>query len=157
MKILNTGIKLTEEQVRDFEKQLGIELPQDYKEFMLNNNGGEPDGNWAFDFFEYNSSEKTSSIVKYFEKIYLEETMENDDLRAGYKALVDSEQISTNYLPIADDPFGNIIFICVGTEKHGKVFFGNSELEDPETGYLVVSLIADSFTEFLEKLYPCQA
>jgi len=154
MEILNAGVQLSEEMVHDFEKQLGIVLPQDYREFMMKNNGGEPDGNWAFDFFEYGISEKTSSILRYFEKIYLEETMENDDIKAGYFALIESMQIPKNYLPIADDPFGNIVFLCVETCNYGKVFFGNSELENPETGYIVFSLIAESFPEFLDKLYP---
>ena len=154
MEIINAGVKLSEELICDFEKQLGIELPHDYREFMKKNNGGEPDGNWSFDFFEFGSSEQTSSVVRYFERIYLEETMEDDDLKAGYAALLESGQIPINYLPIADDPFGNIIFLCIDTKNYGKVYFGNSELEDPDTGFLVTSLISDTFSEFLDKLRP---
>lgn len=156
MKIIGSGVALTEDMILELENQFSIKLPQDYKEFMLRYNGGKPDGNWGFDFFEKGTNSKTGSIIRYFEVLYTEETMKFDDLKAGYVALVESGQIPCNLLPIADDPFGNIIFISVKGDDYGLVYFGNHELEATETGYLVMSQIANSFTEFTEMLYICE-
>lgn len=157
MKLLETGTKLTEKMICEFETELNIKLPQGYKDFLLENNGGIPDGNWVFDFYDIGNSCNDTSSIKYFEKIYCENTTEGDDIKAGYLALVSSEQIPKNFLPIADDPFGNIVFICVDGEYIGNVFLGDHELEVPETGYLVMSQIADSFLNFLEELYLYEA
>lgn len=155
MKLTNCGIKLNDNMICEFEQQLGIKLPSEYKEFLLKNNGGKPEGNWSFDFIENGTKNKTESVINYFEKIYDEKTIKVDDLRVGYLALVESEQIPNTLLPIADDPFGNIIFLCIGGDDFGKVYFGNHELEDPETGYIVMSLISDSFENFIDKLHKC--
>jgi cell wall assembly regulator SMI1 len=153
MKFLDVGSQLTNESIARFESELEIELPQDYKRFLLENNGGEPQGNWAFDFFEFNVPDKTSSIIRYFYKVFDNQTHEVDDLKSIYKALVGSGQILKKYLPIAEDPFGNIIFLGVDKKNFDNVVFGNAELEDPETGYLVMSIISNNFSEFLNSLY----
>ena len=155
MKLLEVGATLTEETIQEFEREIKIKLPQDYKDFLINSNGGTPDGTWVFDFFDIGNSCENSTAIDFFEKIYTGDsnTIENDNIKARYKALVDTEQIPINLLPIADDTYGNIIFICIAGTDFGKVFFGDHELEVPGTGYLVMSLIADSFSSFLEKLY----
>jgi hypothetical protein len=56
-------------------------------------------------------------------------------------------------MPIADDPFGNIIFLGVAGGESGRVYFGDHELEDPDTGHLALSIIAESFTGFMEGCY----
>ena len=118
MKIIDSGMELTTIIIDKFEKELGVVLPEDYRQFMLKNNGGTPVGNWGFDFVENGTSESTGSIISYFEIIYEENTMEVDDLKAGYRALLESEQISSDYVPIADDPFGNIIFFVWVKQIH---------------------------------------
>jgi len=153
MKMQDSGFKLSNAMILELENQLQIELPQDYKDFMLANNGGTPEEDWAFDFVELDPSKITSSIIQEFMIIYAEETMEVNDLRAGYVALVESGQIPKALLPIAEDPGGNLICISVSEKDYGRVYFGNHELEVPETGYIVMSLIANSFSEFIAKLY----
>jgi hypothetical protein len=152
MQIIDAGTKLTERTILEFEEQFSIKLPQDYRAFMLKNNGGTPEGNWGFHFIETGIGD-TDSVIHFFEVIYEEETDEVDDLKAGYTALLESEQIPNTLMPIADDPFGNIIFLGVAGDDYGRVYFGNQELENPETGYLVTSVIADSFSQFIDSCY----
>jgi cell wall assembly regulator SMI1 len=153
VKFLDVGGQLTNESIAKFESELEIELPQDYRRFLLENNGGEPQENWAFDFFEFNVPDKTSSVIRYFYKVFDNKTHEVDDLKSIYKALVRSGQIPKEYLPIAEDPFGNIIFLRVDKKNFDNVVFGNAELEDSETGYLVMSMISNTFSEFFNSLY----
>lgn len=155
MELRDSGKQLNEAMISEFEKQFDFKLPQDYKAFMLKNNGGTPKKNWAFDFVDTASGKSDSSGINYFCILYDEETENNDDLRASYIALVLEEpaQSPPNLLPILDDPGGNIVFLSVAGKDYGKVYFGDHELEDPETGYLVMSPIADSFSEFIDKCY----
>jgi cell wall assembly regulator SMI1 len=153
MKIIDSGANLSENSISAFEKQFDIKLPPDYRAFMLKNNGGTPEGNWSFSFVETDMQGDTDSIISFFEIIYEKETGDYDDLKAGFTALLESEQIPNTLMPIADDPFGNIIFIGVRGDEYGRVYFGNHELEDPETGFIVMSVIADSFSEFIDNCY----
>lgn len=155
MNLLSVGAKLNEENIKEFEKALNIRLPQDYIEFLIKNNGGTPEGNLVFDFYDIGNSKEDSTIISFFEQIYLanNSSFKNNHIKAGYCALVDSRQIPPHFLPIADDVYGNIIFICTDGKDRGNVFFGDHELEVKETGYIVLSKIANSFTEFLNKLY----
>lgn len=153
MKINDSGSKLTLKNISEFEEQFNIKLPYDYREFMMENNGGTPEGNWGFKFVETNTSKETESIINYFEVIYPEQTTEIDDLKEGYIDLLESNQISNELIPIADDPFGNILLLGVKGDYYGKVVFGNHELEDPETGHIILSFVAESFSKFIDNCY----
>jgi hypothetical protein len=48
---------------------------------------------------------------------------------------------------------GDAIFLCVAGENRGKVYMGNQDYEDSDTGYLFMSEVAPSFTAFLNMLY----
>lgn len=50
MNITNCGSQLTTDIINKFEEQFDIKLPNHYKRFMLENNGGKPQGNWSYDF-----------------------------------------------------------------------------------------------------------
>lgn len=152
MDMQNSGSSLNEAIISQFEVLMNIKLPQDYKDFMLENNGGMPIESWMFDFIDINQI-NNRSVIQNFLVIYLEETDEIDDLGQSYKILSEQGFAPPSVLPIAEDPSGNIIFLVIAEEGFGKIYFGDHELADPETGYLIMSPIADSFTEFLEKCY----
>jgi len=60
MKLENSAKKLTNQDIIKFEEELKINLPQDYKDFMLKQNGRKPTKNWAFDFIDVVTSKPTS-------------------------------------------------------------------------------------------------
>ena len=148
----DSGKQLNEDIITQFEELLNIKLPQDYKDFMLENNGGMPLDGWVFDFLGINNI-SNRSVIQNFKVIYLEKTDSFDDINNLYKILVEEELAPPSVLPIADDPSGNIIFLVVSKKDYGKIYFGEHELEDPETGYLIMSPIANSFSEFINKCY----
>ena len=53
----------------------------------------------------------------------------------------------------ADDSAGNPICMKTGGENQESIFFCDHELENANNGYLLMSKVADSFNEFIEKLY----
>jgi len=147
MKMQETGKSLTDSDISEFENEFQIKLPQDYIDFMLKNNGGVPEEDWIFDYIENGNA--NSSVIRDFFVIYKTETGEYDDLKVAYKNGV----APPDYMPIATDPGGNVIFMAVKGENRGKIYFGNHELEDEKTGYMLISLISDTFSEFIEKCY----
>jgi len=148
-----TGAQLTEADILGLGKQFEVRIPDDYKAFMLENNGGIPEEDWAFDFIVYGGEDPTSSVINYFHTIYPQEEGGYDSLRRAFSISRDEGYSPAWLIPIGSDPGGNIVFLDGSEEGNGKVLFGDHELEDPETGYIIMSPIADSFTEFLDKLY----
>jgi cell wall assembly regulator SMI1 len=153
MKLLDSGKQLNTDIIVSFEKQLNVRLPQDYKDFLLKNNGGMPEEDWAFDFIDIATNTKTSSGIQSFFVIYDEETNNDDDLRKSCRILQENEEVPVGTLPIGDDPGGNLICISVSDNNYGEVFFCDHELEDPETGYMIMSKIAESFSQFIDNCY----
>lgn len=153
MKMTTARPLLSETTLKEFELRLSIKLPQDYCDFMLEHNGGYPVEGWVFDFVETGLERLTSSIVSEFYNIEAPDRKLYNDLAARYSDLIDELVIPPTLIPIADDVFGNPVMLSVSNDDYGHVYFANHEIEDPETGYLVMSPIADSFTEFIDMLY----
>jgi len=149
LQIEGSGTPLTDDMIREFEANFDIKLPDDYVEFMKLHNGGYVRGNLVFDFIELGDTEPTGTVLRRF----LSFSDEQNGLSRVRERIVDDEA-PPSLLLIADDVFGNPIFIGVSGDDYGKVIFGNHELEDSETGYLVMSPISDSFSAFIDALYP---
>jgi hypothetical protein len=63
--------------------------------------------------------------------------------------LQENGEVPVGILPIGDDPGGNLICMCINRENYGKIYFCDHELEDPETGFIIMSDIAKSFSAFI--------
>lgn len=131
-------------EIRSFENEFDITLPDEYVSFLEKNNGGQPDANHfkneLFDFF-----------VNVFYGFGGEDT--SFDVETMYAIYAD--RIPDGLIPIADDGVGNLI--CIGTtgDIFGKIFIwwrdkAVDEGEKPD--FSNISLVADSFEEFLEGL-----
>lgn len=149
MELTNIGEKLTEDDISKVESELNVILPQDYKNFLLQNNGGSPTENFVFDFTqimpESGKPFDNSSVIREFSTL--------SELPFFYGNLIGEEVIPEKFLPIASDPFGNEILLCADENNYGKIYFGDHETYDPETDYWLITELADSFTEFIHKLY----
>ena len=152
---IENGYKINDTLIKSFEEKFDITLPKDYKSFMLENNGGESDKDWIFDFYDNVIQKNNSSVIRSFFRIYENKNEEivYDDLEKICKIMWNECTISPKTLPIADDPGGNVICISLNEEDYGTVYFANHEYEDSDTGYLFMSKIALSFTEFINKIY----
>ena len=150
MKLSEIGEKITEKEINFLETTLEVKIPQDYKDFLLKNNGGIPEEIQMFSFCEIdpeNGKEyEMETDIQNFSSI--------NDIPFYYKNLIGARAIPEKYLSIACDSCGNEILLCANEfENYGKIFFGNHEMYHPETNYFNMTLIADSFTEFLNIVY----
>ena len=154
MKLLDSAAPLTQEDLCSLERQLGITLPEDYAEFMLRNNGGEPEEDWLFDFYDGVTERDNTSVIRGFYKFYLHDDRPSYDDFVKICSIMRAEKtIGKDMVAIADDPGGNPICLCVAGENCGKIYFADHEYEDPNTGYLFMSEIAQTFSAFLNMLY----
>lgn len=148
-KIKSSRKKVSAARLSEVEKTLGIELPKEYQQFLLKHNGGSPSPNG----FKY-------SIVKWFLAIYSpgmkdvgsrdDNFVENFEIYKG-----DEPRIPKELVPIAIDTGGNLVGIAVSGKNLGKIYFWDHDgegLTDKPT-YRNVSLLANSFNEFLKKLH----
>lgn len=138
---------LTLEELAAAEQRLKVVFPTDFREFLLKHNGGRPTPNRFL--FKDHEGKDSSSLVHFFHAIY---DGRIDNLEMKYQFLVSEGRLLPKMAPIANDPFGNLICLSVAGEDLGNVYFWDHEIEPETAGYENMSLIADSFTEFLNKL-----
>ena len=149
------GKTLNHEDIAMLEKELGIVLPLQYQQFLMQHNGGHP----SLPVFSYMNTylgfnEWSSSVVSDFFRV----TDKTDIYDIRRRQLIAEGRIPSPLLPIASDAFGNTI--CIGTEGEwlGKVYLYHHEYEfepepgEPETSFENVFPIADDFNTFIQSL-----
>ena len=145
------SIPVTPEVVRHFERESGYDLPSEYGEFLSAYGCQTPDG---YAYFQYVDPYPRGprGILNVFFGI---------DPGGGYDILGNLEQyqgrIPSHLLPIADDPGGNIVCLCVRGANRGAVYFWdhNDEKtvgEGKEPGDSNVYKLSDSFDHFIQGL-----
>src|SRR5437588_871308 len=98
------GKRLSEKVLKAFAKRLGAELPQDYKDFLLEVNGGTPADDLSFSFVE--EGRQSETVLGQFYTL----AKDSDDLETLDEVLetfVNENRMPSWFLPIADDAFGN--------------------------------------------------
>lgn len=127
----------TEIDVSHFEMGLAVRLPDDYRAFLIKHNGGYPDP----DGFRGGDD-----VLNFFYGLW----QKHGDL--NYEELSHRNFIPKEMIPIACDPFGNAVLLEVRGPHRGRVWFWDHERWGDPAG--AVSLLAGSFTEFVDSLVP---
>ena len=134
------------------ERELGIELPADYREFLGRQNGGEPEQNF------YPPGEGFGR-ARYLYSAGPTDLEDIDDLvaearRSWADPMTDppEDPMDRSLLPIGEDAFANLICLKVsGGEDYGAVYFRDSDVPESPEAY---TRLTDSFTEFFDALRP---
>jgi hypothetical protein len=151
--LIECGESLSNEIIDAFEKELNLGLPRDYKMFMLKNNGGMPEDDVVFDYYDVVSESTKRAVIQEFYILYPEENYEIDNIKNICKGFWEDRFLSNSMFAIGSDPAGNIICISLSDDDYGAVYLCNHEYEDINTGYMMASKVADSFDEFLKATY----
>ena len=136
----------SEEMLNQLEAQGGFTLPDDYRRFMSEFNGGRPEPS-GFVFATVDG--KSDSAVRYFL------TLDAREERYTIQEYLDRyrDRIPQKMLPIACDSFGNLVLLDAGAKAAGAVCFWDHEKESmDDTAWDNVAVVAPSFTEFLNAL-----
>ena len=139
---------ISEERLKAFENAIGTGLPEDYRQFLLENNGGTPKQGSHFSFVEH--GKKTDSRLMYF---YGLDRSRDENIEVQIK--IRTGRMPREVIPIAADPFGNEVCLVIHGREAGVVYFWNHEEEsEDEPTYDNMYRIAGSFTELLDGLHP---
>lgn len=131
-----------------FEKDNEIELPGDYRHFLIENNGGRPIRNVFY------LDGKPFSDVQVFYSLRSEP--EHNFL--FYKLFIFEGRIPDFYLPVATDSFGNQYLLSLREQNFGCISFWDHETElkegDASEYFDNIRWLANSFDEFCRLLQP---
>ena len=137
---------LQEDDITELERLLGVTLPGDYRLFLLAHNGGRP----TPDGFLKSRDESDRDAIDWFLGV---QAGAHNDLLSYVETYRD--RIPPDLLPIAHDPFGNLVCLAVAGPRSGWVYFWDHEEEAPEgeaPDYRNVAPIARSLYAFLDGL-----
>lgn len=145
-KLATGGAK--EGDVNALEQRLSKPLPESYRRFLLELNGGRPQPS-EFEFEQYGKPQ--GSVVDWFFTL----NKEKPTYYTVDKMEIYSNRIPSDLLPIAFDPFGNLILLDLGAKSVGAIYFWDHEKENCEGDpwWDNISYIAPSFTEFVTSLH----
>ena len=143
MKIKGYG-NVKEEEILKLEDELGFTLPNDYKEFLINFNGGVPEVKYST--FTLNELEENIGL----QVLYGLDLEENLDLREWYEEYEDD--LLDDCLIIGHGIGFGFIVLVNSPEVSGVYFLDNSfELENSSEDENIYK-ISDTFREFIEEL-----
>ncbi|WP_342512464.1 SMI1/KNR4 family protein [Sporosarcina sp. FSL K6-1522] len=119
-KIEGSHKKHTKEGIKQFEIDTGVKLTEKYTEFLLKWNGGYPK-----ESIFIISDKMGESVLNVFNGI--------GEMYDNLEKVIDiyEYRLAKGFIPIADDPAGNVI--CLGTEEpfYEKIYFWDHE-QEPE-------------------------
>lgn len=142
-KVTSSNENLSLEQIEQFEARNNLKLPEKYKSFLLQWNGGYTEPS----LFRI-SEEQGASVVNVLNGI--------GDMYDNLDKVIDiyEYRLPEGFIPIGDDPGGNVI--CLGTKEPytETIYFWDHE-EEPEDSEDMSNmyLLANDIFEFLDNLY----
>ena len=138
--------KISLAEIETFEQTYDIELPEEYKRFLLSTNGGKT--------VNYKFETKDQTIASYM-MLFLPLSLKNENnVEHCFTNYNRTEIIPQDFLPIGLDPMNNLICLSVTSERKGKVYFcGLTYFKEQQAlRNESIRLIANSFDEFLYNL-----
>ena len=151
MQLTDSDKKINMEDLLNLENDLGLELPTEYKEFLLKNNGG-----YVSEFLCTPNFIEVDILTqsKYLQSINVDKFYSLAEIEEEIFDNKEDTVFPQEYIPIAYDSCGNIILLNAKKgEAYGNIFFANHELYD-ENGFYAITKIACSFNEFIRNLSP---
>ncbi|SEU11805.1 SMI1/KNR4 family protein [Pseudomonas graminis] len=138
--------------IESLEVIVNIQLPKDFKEFYLRNNGGVPDKDW------WDSEDEYDPIrIKKFKAVASKDDPAAQDtnfLGGCYALMTAKDVIPSTLLPFANDDGGN--FFCLDLKKGNVCFFATDSFDSecsPATNHAnAYRWIAKTFGSFIEGL-----
>lgn len=134
--------KLSEVELNDFEIHNDIKLPEEYRNFLLDSNGGAP--------YPNRNLEPNTIVVYLF-------GMHNVEFYASlYKQIeMFMGRLPLSTFPIGSDPFGNLFIMSAHPDIYGHIYFWDHEGEpESQDGHYTenCTFVAYSFIDFINNL-----
>ena len=145
--ITDHGPKISDADISELEERIDWRLPEEYRDFLLEFNGGRPEP----DIADIKGLPGGCSDVQFFFGIYPSEEAYSIDW--NLETLV--ERLDDGVLPIACDSGGSVYCLSLHAEDYGVVSYCDlqSVVADYETAPTFYP-VAPNFDAFLNGLYP---
>lgn len=135
-------------EIEGFEARHSLVLPEEYKAFLLNRNGGKK----AVRRFQTRDKKVTSSIMMF---LPLLNGNDGKNLEEYYRKFTSGRIVPDDLLPIGTDPKNNLICVAVHGAKQGQVCYCDLSYLEQDRRLLssCIRPVADSFKEFYDGLF----
>jgi hypothetical protein len=142
MEFTNSGKKLTADAINELEAKYGIKFTKLFAKFLLDNNGGRPEKST----FRISNSQGNSIISRFYSI---------GDTKNSLSKYIDilEGRIPSNFIPIANDPSGNIICLGIQNEYYENIFFWDHEQENDDADMSNMYFLAKNIYDFVESLH----
>ena len=152
------GPQVAEAAVAAFEAQLGATLPQDYRSFLLEVNGGRTARSHRVFAIRMQKARTDETTLNGLHS--LDDPDDRGNLAQRWKNI--HRMLPKDVLPIGSDSFGGTVVLALGGPRRGQVWFLDGadprpEGSNPRVEWFDrrdVSKLADSFREFMDGLRP---
>jgi hypothetical protein len=141
-KIISPYRKLTLNDIEEFERRNNVILPNKYKRFMLENNGGKPEPH----IFKISDEQGESGVTSFYT---IDDGPRYDQLERYIDIYID--RLPRGFIPIGDDPGGNLICLGINEEFHDRVYFWDHEEENGDMSNMY--FLANNIFDFINDLY----
>ena len=138
--------------IQDFERRIGIQLPDDYRSFLEQYNGGCPEPE-VFHMRWHDQDLARRFAYDMVDFLYGIDRGSPHDLFINWQCFQD--RVPKDTIPIGNDPGPNMILLGVSGARRGHVLFwvsGEEVQEGEEPDDRNVGFVAPSFTAFLDSL-----
>jgi cell wall assembly regulator SMI1 len=154
------GPQLTEAAITKFEARLGALLPDDYREFLLEVNGGRTARSRRVFTIRTGKARTDETVLNSLNS--LDDTDDRSDLATRWKRAC--AWLPREVIPVGYDGFGGTVVVVIAGPRRGQVWFLDGYDPDPEGANprvawfdrRDVSKVADSFREFMVSLRPLE-
>jgi cell wall assembly regulator SMI1 len=143
VKIRNSRPSITIAEIIEVESEIGLVLPEDYRNFLMLHNGGNPDPS----LFPLTGDPLNPYGI--LRRLYC--ICPGDPLNLIDNYFLTKDRLPNGILPIGEDSFGNLICIGLLQNNFGKIFFWDHEEEINQINKNIY-FVANSFTELLNML-----
>jgi hypothetical protein len=149
MKIIKKNELINESDIQEFEKTIKATLPLEYRKFLLEFNGGQPE--------LYIFPENKELYAMAVNTLYgLKATKSYDDLEKIYEIF--DGRIMNSFIAIGDEPGGDQFCLGIAGVFRDKIYFWDHNREIDEWEFVENKLpenmyfLADSFDTFINQL-----
>ena len=143
-RIENPGRTIRPAELEAVCNELGVNLPDDYKDFLLEFNGGSP----VPDAFPIKGFEEVGTLQVFFG---IDREIESSNLRWNFFQY--RSRIPSDHLPIACSDTNDLICLSLSDNRYGSVIFWDSMTESSADTFRNIYEVADSFSGLLKLLY----
>lgn len=128
---------ITKKDIETVEKYLGVSLPERFKEIIVQHNGARP----SLSYFDLEKEKE-----KVFDSLINYKLNTENNVIDYYDSI--KNEIAEKIIPFGEDPFGNLLGFLYKNKANPSIIFYNHEISNEK-----ISVIADNFDDFINKLY----